>query len=133
MNTCHILLVDDEEFVRDCIATALCRAGFHVTAVENGTEALAILEKDHMGASSFDLLITDMNMPRLTGLALIDQLRTNGTELPAVVISGLGDEYLHAETKSRKCVELLSKPFCINELIECVTQTMAHATSNIDQ
>ena len=130
MSTRHILLVDDEKCVRDCVSTALSRAGYSVTVLANGTEALAMLEGELMESGRFDLLITDMNMPKLNGLALIDALRNKGTELPAVVMSGLGDEALFAETKSRRCVKLLSKPFSIATLITCVIQALEHVPAN---
>lgn len=130
MNNRHILLVDDEEFVRDCIAAALFHAGFNVTAVEGSSEALVLLEQNQMGPSQFDLLITDMNMPRISGLDLIDTIRNQGAELPAVVISGLGDETLRKETTTRKSVQLLSKPFSVNTLVQCVVQTLEHTSMN---
>lgn len=68
-----ILLVDDDAFLRDMYALKFEQAGDTITAVANGLEALAKLEEE-----TFDVLITDMVMPNMTGLDLIKSVRDSG-------------------------------------------------------
>src|SRR5215510_10236935 len=69
----RILLVDDDELERELMADRLQSAGFDVTAVADGSEALELLERQW-----FPLLITDWQMPVLTGIELTERLRARG-------------------------------------------------------
>ncbi len=120
----HILLVDDEAGVRTLLMHALSGEGFQVTAATDGAEALALLQRQGRDAIHFDLLLTDVDMPRLSGLRLVDALRAQGLTLPTLVMSAKHDEQLMAEVASRGCKGILRKPFSVQELRRRVNQAM---------
>jgi len=86
----HILVVDDDPHIRELLAFALGKAGMHVAQASDGEEALAAI-----AARAPDLMVLDINMPRLNGLDLCRQLRTGGgphANLPILFLSSRDDE-----------------------------------------
>ena len=79
----HILLVDDDAEIRRLVAELLGRAGYRVSCAEDGEAAW-----EAFSANPFDLLITDHEMPRLTGLEFLRRVRVRSRDLPAIMISG---------------------------------------------
>jgi CheY-like chemotaxis protein len=111
----RILVAEDEECVRNATSTFLARAGFGVGAASDGLQAWEALQQEH-----YDLLVTDNEMPRLTGLELIERIRGAGMSLPIIVASGscwikelLVDERLDI-------VAFIRKPFDSAELLTLV-------------
>ncbi|WP_270939309.1 response regulator, partial [Falsiroseomonas oryzae] len=80
----RILLVDDEAVVREVLAGQLEDAGFAVTQAADGTAALAVLE----AGRCFDILVTDLAMPGLDGVALIRAAQRRKPALPAILLTG---------------------------------------------
>ena len=78
-----ILLVDDDEAMRLALSRALERGGYQVVQASNGKSACALLEKQPI-----DLMITDIIMPEMEGLALIYSARERAKDLPIIAISG---------------------------------------------
>ena len=125
MSAKHILVVDDEDVVRSLVSDVLSCAGFHVTSASDGAEALAMLLVNGGNASApVDLLLTDVNMPGLSGLELINALKDKGMELPTLVMSATGGETLASEVESRGCAGLLTKPFHASVLIGHIRQAI---------
>jgi CheY-like chemotaxis protein len=83
-----ILVVDDQEDVRDLLATVLVNEGFRTLLAADGREALAIFTRH---AAEISAVITDLHMPRSGGGSLADQLRKIRPEIPVLFISGMGD------------------------------------------
>lgn len=107
----HVLIAEDEFQTRYSLTLILKRAGFKVTAAENGEEALALVAKALETGSTFDLLITDILMPRMTGVELLDALIDRSWQLPTLVITGYGDKDTVIELLRRDCADFLDKPF----------------------
>ncbi|MBK8478047.1 MAG: response regulator [Opitutaceae bacterium] len=108
----RILLVDDDADVREVCARLLRRVGYLVEAASDGEAGWTALQ-----GQSFDLLITDICMPRLTGVQLLGRLRTAGSHLPVVLVSGtLPWEAVDAPPELRP-VSTISKPFSTIELL----------------
>jgi len=80
----RILLVDDDPFVREMLGAVLEDNGYDVKAAENGKEALETFVAD----PTIDLILTDMNMPEMSGQELINELMTNVVDVPIIVLSG---------------------------------------------
>ena len=90
----RVLLVDDEDLVREVVAQFLREAGFDVLEAANGLEALALLD----AGEPLDLLVTDMSMPEVDGLAVIRAAQARREGLPAVLLTGYAsDESLLAD------------------------------------
>ncbi|SKA94160.1 two-component system, chemotaxis family, response regulator CheY [Paucidesulfovibrio gracilis DSM 16080] len=86
----HILIVDDSKTVRNLVAFIMKREGFQVTTAEDGLEGLEKL----YGANHVDLVIADINMPRMDGLCFIENMREQKgyRDLPVIVLSTEGED-----------------------------------------
>ncbi|MBN8901779.1 MAG: response regulator [Rhodospirillales bacterium] len=80
----RVLLVDDDFLVRETLAAQLEDAGYAVTASECGEAALALLD----GGTPADILVTDLSMPGMSGLALIEAVHARRPRLPAILLTG---------------------------------------------
>jgi two-component system chemotaxis response regulator CheY len=109
----QILVVDDDPDIREMLATTVARAGFRADTASDGESGWYAL--CHV---AYDLVITDNEMPRLTGLKLIERLRSFSTEPPCILISGnlRGAETISVRLIGRGAV--LEKPFTPAALIE---------------
>jgi CheY-like chemotaxis protein len=106
----RVLLVDDDPMVREVLAEALEFEGYHVTAAVDGHEALGLFAQGR-----YDVVVTDLSMPELSGWAVIERLREADREVPVIVISGVatGEDIERAEQIR---VALLHKPTSIHHL-----------------
>ncbi len=116
----QILVVEDEDQTRRSLSTVLESAGYKVLDVKNGLEAKNKLLKNKPGFEEFDLILTDIFMPAMTGIELIDLLKKQGCFLPVVVISGYLDDRLKSQLSKRGCSKFINKPFEPNVLLDCV-------------
>jgi len=107
-----VLVIDDEPGVRDLISEALSLS--EVTAVQaaDGLEALSFLRRER-----FDLLVLDINMPKLDGLALLEKLRTEGMSVPVLMLSARADKSDINQGLRIGADDYLTKPFSIEELV----------------
>jgi DNA-binding response OmpR family regulator len=120
----HILLVDDDLHLRQLSAGVLIRSGYNVDTAEDGATAWKAL-----GYVSYDLLITDNKMPRVTGLELIKKLRSEDMTLPVILASGTVPV---EELKRHPWLRLdatLPKPFTVAELLDTVKKVLSAADS----
>ena len=116
----HILIADDDPEIRDSLVKLLGLVGHEVTSVENGHEAIELL-----GSEAFDLMITDILMPRRDGLECVMHVRKNHSGMPVLAISGGArtDTYLKlAETMG--AVKTFHKPFPPRELLAKVDELL---------
>lgn len=107
-----LLVVEDEPSVRAMTSRILRAAGHHVVEADNGVEALQLLEE-----ATFDVLVTDVVMPRMSGLQLREQV-----DLPAVLISGYADDAIQNQDELPSGTTLILKPFTTVELLEAVSR-----------
>jgi DNA-binding NtrC family response regulator len=111
MNT-NILVVDDEEIIRQVVRLYLEREGYTVIEAVDGLEALAILEKESVG-----LVLCDIRMPRLDGLSFLKSLKEKGIHTPVIMISGYLDTELTDELMSQGALDYLTKPIQRDRLL----------------
>ncbi len=107
----HVLVVDDEPELRELLTDALSATGLRVTAADSGRSAIA-----SAAADTPDFIVTDLRLGDCTGLDVLDQLRRQNGEIPAVVITGCGDPTTLTEASTRRPVELMTKPLDIEHL-----------------
>jgi DNA-binding response OmpR family regulator len=110
----RILLVDDEEPIRVSLSTYLRRVGHDVTLAGNGVEALRAL-----GEGTFDLVVTDVNMPDMDGIEVVMKLKEASSRVPLVVMSGGGlfDKTLLLDAAGALGADVtLEKPIDLDEL-----------------
>jgi len=109
-------IVDDEEPVRKSLAFLLTIAGFTVRVHESATAFLAAAPAIRKGC-----LITDLRMPDINGLELLQRLRGMNLAIPSVVITGHGDVPMAVEAMKAGAVDFIEKPFDDNVLIQAIT------------
>ena len=117
----QILVIDDDPATRDWVARTVTRAGFRADTASDGEHGWDALLK-----AAYDLVITDHEMPRLTGLELVERIRSFSKEPPCIVISG---DLSGIESILRQLVgpgSILAKPFSQAELIEKVYGHLLH-------
>lgn len=110
-NASHILLVDDDQRIRDLLSRVLADAGFRVTAAANAGEARLFMD-----GLSFDLLILDIMMPGETGLELAKDLR-NSSEVPIIMLTARSDADDRIAGLEVGADDYLAKPFEPRELM----------------
>lgn len=117
----HILIVEDDEAMREFLAQAISRSGYYVEAVQDGAEALRRVEEDH-----FDLLLTDIRMPGLDGIELARQARRRVPGLCVLLVTAYAHDALGAGDLDGNHIDVLSKPFNLTELIDRVETFLPH-------
>ncbi len=115
-----VLLAEDEEIVRDLAVSVLEGAGFEVRTAANGKDAAALYERE---AGAIDVVVTDLVMPEMGGLALAERIRGRNPETPIVYMSGYTDEEPRAQGST-----FLQKPFSAESLVKAVKDATAAAT-----
>jgi CheY-like chemotaxis protein len=117
----RILVVDDEQLVRDLTVHVLERAGYDVVSVGCGRRALELVEEEHV-----DLIVSDVVMPGLTGVELLIELRDSRPNLPVVLMTGGSPE----PDRTMKALELgacaiVYKPYTHAELRDAVAAALS--------
>ncbi|MGE3975945.1 MAG: sigma-54-dependent transcriptional regulator [Bdellovibrionales bacterium] len=107
----RILVVDDEESIREFLDIMLRKEGYEVTCVEDGQKAIDILKK-----KTFDMVISDMQMPHVTGLELLKHVRENYPDLLFMIITAFGTTETAVEAMKSGAYDYLTKPFKIDEV-----------------
>ncbi|MBW2478190.1 MAG: sigma-54-dependent Fis family transcriptional regulator [Deltaproteobacteria bacterium] len=107
----HILLVDDEDGMRRLLSRVLSKEGYETTAVSNGAEALR-----HVANDRFDLVVTDIKMPEMDGLALLRELKEFEPSLPIIVITAYGTVENAVEALRAGAYDYIAKPFETDEI-----------------
>ena len=120
-----VLLVEDDESVRRACQRALDSAGYRVLAAENAGEALMIAEEN----ASFDLLLTDVALPRVSGPQLAERLAKIRPEAGVLFISGLPESDARLEAVRAAKAPFLAKPFTFATLLEKVSETLKQRSS----
>lgn len=107
----RILLAEDEEAMRAYLARALENAGYDVVAVDRGTAALPLLEREH-----FDLLLSDIVMPEMDGIELAQRCSEISPRTKVMFITGFAAVSLRASRETPQA-RVLSKPFHLRDLV----------------
>jgi PAS domain S-box-containing protein len=119
-----VLLADDEAALRSAAARVLRRAGHTVLEADDGEAALALWQR-HRG--EIGLLLTDVRMPRLNGVALAERIRADAPELPVVLMTAFADELVARAERSLPDAPRVAKPFEVRALVEAVEAALARA------
>ena len=121
----HALLADDEKHTRVALALILRKAGYQVTTVDDGQEALGAIAGASRCATGFDLLVIDVQMPGLTGIELVEEIGRLGTAVPTLLITGYRCPDRVAELRRSQCLECAEKPFSPEEFLQHVARLLA--------
>lgn len=119
-----ILVVDDEPGIRDLICDALNMSNFKTYQSPDGLSALSSIRRDR-----FDLLILDINMPKLDGFSLLEKIRNEGSETPAILLSARGERLDINQGLKIGADDYMTKPFSIEELVLRVRAILKRTSS----
>jgi PAS domain S-box-containing protein len=117
-----ILLVEDEEIIRDMMREILLNAGYDITVAKSGIEAFKICET---GGKTFDLVITDFNMPEMNGRELAEKLKSVCGSTEILFISGYTDDEDFLQEISTSDKNFIAKPFSPEILVLKVKEILA--------
>lgn len=120
--TTEIVAADDDETIRDIVRYKLGGPDRNVTLFENGRECWEYLER----ADPPDIVVTDVMMPGLTGLQLLERIRSDASlaSVPVIVLTSRGREEHVVEGFERGATDYISKPFSPNELLARVNSRL---------
>ena len=121
----RILVVDDDEELREMIRTFLAYRGCYVETACDGVDGCQALE-----GSRFDMVITDIYMPRMNGLELLETIKHKHTDLLTLAMTGFPNEDITRKVLEKASCECLVKPFTLHQLLTAITncfeQSEAH-------
>src|ERR1700757_859068 len=117
----NILVVDDEEAIREVVSTMLESKGYHCTAVSNGRAA-----QDQVKKSTPDLVLSDMIMPEMDGIKLLEWLRQYDPEVPVIMVTAIHDISTALEAIRRGAYDYILKPFEKDQLFLGVGRALQH-------
>jgi CheY-like chemotaxis protein len=118
----RILIAEDEESLRLLVARALATAGHEVVSVCDGAEALDTLSRE---AGRFDLLLTDIKMPLMDGIALALAASRDHPELTILLMTGYADQRERAHGLEALIHDVISKPFSLDQIRAAVKGALA--------
>jgi PAS domain S-box-containing protein len=111
----RILLAEDDPIVNKHLTAAIRHAGFAIDSVSNGEEALI-----QFGTQRYDILITDIMMPKLGGVELTNRVRQQKPDMPVILISGFTEEVSALQSLPKDRIAYLQKPFSTPQLVSKV-------------
>lgn len=114
-----ILLIDDEEMILDSLSAILTREGYVVHCVRNGKDALDVLKEQ-----SFDLVITDIRMPGMNGLEVVERVRGSLPDQKIMIITGYGSLETAVKAQHRGVCDYLIKPIDVKGLKNSIRRAL---------
>ena len=120
---CSILSVDDDRDLRELLHEVISRMGFTSVTAADGVEALAQLNEN-----TFDIVITDINMPRMDGMELIRRIHRDFREVDVIAFTGYHNKYRYTDVIEAGASDFISKPFNVNELEAKINRVIRERT-----
>jgi len=116
----RIMVIDDDEEMRSLLKDFFDEEGFETESASNGADALRKLTKDH-----FDLIITDIRMPNLTGLDILARIKRLKPQTPVIVITAFGSDQVYRKSLERGATAFLEKPVHFDQLRMLIHETVS--------
>lgn len=118
----RVLIADDEESMRTLVARAIAMDGHETVTAEDGAEALDILARDN---GAFDLLLTDIQMPVMDGVALALAAARDYPRLVILLMTGFADQRERASGLDAIVHDVITKPFAVADIRTAVADALA--------
>ncbi|MGZ3613626.1 MAG: GAF domain-containing protein [Thermodesulfobacteriota bacterium] len=115
----HILVIDDEDFVRNVLSRTLIQASHRVTLAEDGDKGIRLFKN-----GKFDMVLTDLGMPGMSGWEVCRMIKTINPHTPVGMITGWGAEMSRSKMKEYGLDFFISKPFDLHQILNAVTQAL---------
>lgn len=119
LNENRLLVVDDEDLLRTSLVKLLTLRGYYVLSAPDGNEALRLIKENR-----FQLIITDLKMPGMDGMELIQEVQKLSPDTKVVVITAHGEWNTYLEAMGKGVFEYLNKPFKKDELLTVVKKAL---------
>jgi putative nucleotidyltransferase with HDIG domain len=123
-----ILVVDDEEAIREVVSSMLNQAGYHTRPAASGMEALELLDC----GEDFDLILTDMMMPEMDGIALLEKIKERFPDVPVVMVTAVHDISVALAAIRNGAYDYLLKPFEREQLLLMVRRAVENRSLKIE-
>jgi DNA-binding response OmpR family regulator len=120
----RILVVEDDLFIRRLTVAVLIRSGYKVDAADDGAAA-----GEALNANSYDLLITDNNMPEVSGVELLQKLRAAGMVLPVIMTTATLPKEEFTQNPRLQPAAILLKPVTVAEILKTVKNVLRETDS----
>ena len=120
----RILIAEDEDTLRRFVARALVMDGHDIVEAADGAEAL-----EHLEAEAFDLLLSDIRMPVMDGIALASATADLSPEMPILLMTGYAEQRERAEPLMRIVVDVVAKPFTLPQIRQAVADALTSKAS----
>ena len=111
----RVLVVDDEKVIREILADFLSLEGFQVTVAFDGVDALK-----QLSSSPFDMVISDLKMPNMGGLELLEHIQSEYEDILTVIMTGFGTVETAIEAMKKGAYDYILKPFKVEEVVHIV-------------
>ena len=117
----HVLVVDDEPFVLEAVALLLDRSGYNVSACGHPRDALNKLQSNKV-----DIVLTDIKMPEMSGIELLEEIRKFNTEVPVILMTAYAELDMAIDAIKNGAFDFLLKPFKSEYLFQCMERAAEH-------
>ncbi len=122
----RIIVAEDNDEMRRLLAITLAKDGREVVTVSTGDDLASLLATLVRDESPPDLVVSDLRMPGLDGLAVLRMLRSQGVFTPVIIITAFGSRELHDEARELGAAATLDKPFDMGVLRDAVREVLDH-------
>ena len=120
----NVLVVDDNESIREVLTILLSRRGYRCESATNGIEAV-----EKVRESDFDAVVTDLQMPEMDGIALTRELSLHFSDLSVMVMTGCSDESVSERAFLAGAKEFVTKPFNVPDVVTRLQRMLLIRTS----
>ncbi len=118
----RILVVDDEQSIRDLLDTILRRRGHDVLLADQGQKALELFQRERP-----HVVILDLHMPGMNGIAALNQFRTIDAQTPVIILTGVGTEAMEQQARTLGVTDFLQKGFSLHALGSALDRALKQA------
>lgn len=122
----RVLLVDDEVFIREMGSDVLAMLGCVPTVARDGKEAWELVRKD---PTAFDVIISDYNMPEMTGIDLASNVFNIRSNMPFIISTGFASGFTEKQAVDMGISSILHKPYLVRQLKEAITEAVSNGTT----
>jgi len=116
-----LLIVDDDPYVLESIATLLKEYGYIVCTCQNGNDAFSMVEKNH-----FDVVLTDIKMPQTTGIDLLQNIHTHYQQIPVILMTAFAELDVAVDAIKLGAFDFITKPYNPSYLLHAVEKAVKH-------
>lgn len=124
----RILVVDDEEAIREIVSSMLANAGYQTRQAASGTEALALISGDE----PIELILTDLMMPEMDGIALLEKVKEARPDVPAIMVTAVHDISVALAAIRNGAYDYLLKPFEREQMLAMVRRALEHGRLRLE-